>query len=278
MTHDNLVSVYDASAMDDGRFYTVSQLIDGTTLADKLLSERYSWAESANLIAKIADALHYAHRRGLVHRDVKPANILLDTAGTPYLADFGLALKDDDFGKERPQGGTIAYMSPEQVRGEGHLVDGRSDVFSLGVVFYEMLTGARPFRGSSWQQVLEHIKTVDVRPPRMIDDAIPRELEVICLKALAKRASERHNTALDMAEELHSFLDAGKTGSALAANVHMAARQEAVDPKIVPKGLRSFDENDADFFLKLVPGPTGRSRACISRTESRPSPLGIRLS
>src|SRR5262249_55489628 len=158
----------------------------------KVKTSPLSLEACAELVATVAEALHYAHRQGLVHRDIKPANLLLDRSGKPFVADFGLALREQDAGQGPRYAGTPTYMGPEQARGEGGGVDGRSDVFSLGVVFYELLTGRRPFRGNTRAELLEQIASGEARPPRQWEDAIPKELERICLKALSKRASERY--------------------------------------------------------------------------------------
>src|SRR5262249_18903666 len=123
-------------------------------LKTKSQQERLSPARAAELVASVAEALHHAHKRGLVHRDIKPGNILIDQDGQPYVADFGLALQEQDLGHGHRYAGTPAYMSPEQAGGEGPRVDGRSDIFSLGVVFYELLTERKPFRGDSSPELL----------------------------------------------------------------------------------------------------------------------------
>jgi eukaryotic-like serine/threonine-protein kinase len=272
LEHPAIVPVHDVGRTQDGLCFVVSRFIEGCDLSQRIKQSRLSHPEAATLVAAIAEALHHSHKRGLVHRDVKPGNILLDAAGAPYLADFGLALKEADHGKAAGYCGTPAYMSPEQANGEGHRVDGRSDLFSLGVVFYEMLTGQRPFRGNL-QELLTAIATEEARPPRQIDDSIPKELERVCLKALAKRATDRYTTARDLADDLRHFLDSQITiqpqRDVVQPNIPaLPAPESAPTPstatsssrllKIVPKGLRSFDAHDADFFLELLPGPRDR--------------------
>jgi len=278
LDHPHIVPVHDVGRTEGGLCFIVTKFIEGTDLAHQSKDARLPLAQAIGLVATVAEALHYAHKRGLVHRDVKPGNILIDQSGTPYLLDFGLALKEEDYGRGGGILGTPAYMSPEQANGEGHRVDGRSDIFSLGVLFYELLTGRRPFVGDTVQVVMQ-IVTDEPRPPRQIDDAIPKELERICLKALSKRASERYTTAKDMADDLRHFLaeqtlsqqtgtsplpstsltTPSLSGSSSPSSATSTTPISHLQPlKIVPKGLRSFDAHDADFFLELLPGPRDR--------------------
>jgi eukaryotic-like serine/threonine-protein kinase len=277
LEHPHIVPVYDVGSTADFPFFVVSRYVEGTDLARTLKQSRLSWQQTAELVATVAEALHYAHKRGLVHRDIKPGNILIDKDGKPHVVDFGLALREENVGKGSGLAGTPSYMSPEQARGEGHRVDGRSDIFSLGLVFYELLVGRPPFRGDTQDEILEQIVFQEPRPPRQWDDSIPKELERICLKALSKRARERYTTAHDLAEDLKHFLSEHPQaavaapaeapasarsavkealGSATTASITPVSDSQAI--KIVPKGLRSFDAQDADFFLELLPGPRDR--------------------
>ncbi len=209
LRHPGIVPVHDVgfNEGDEGgnTCFIVSEYMDGGNLADYIAEHRLSFDEAARIAMGIAKALHYAHGKGLVHRDVKLTNILRDAEGSIYLADFGLALRDEDIGTGSGFAGTPANMSPEQARGDGNLVDGRTDVYGLGVVLYELLTGHRPFVSEDVTNLLEQIARREPKPLRQIDDQIPKELERICLKSLSKRPSDRYPTAMDMADDLKRF-------------------------------------------------------------------------
>ena len=287
LDHPHIVPVYDVGCSDMFPFFVVSKYIDGTDLASRLKQRPFSIPEAVRLAATVADALHYAHNRGLVHRDIKPGNLLLDKTGKPFVADFGMALRDEQFGAEKDQiCGTSHYMSPEQARGESHLVDGRADIFSLGVVLYELLTGARPFPGTTVEEVLRAVMIHEPRPLRQRNELVPRELDRILMHALAKRSSDRYSTAKDFAADLQHFLESHEPvqaaqipekGSLPEQHTAESLRDSAVAYShskslvVVPKGLQAFDESDVDFFLGLVPGPHDRDGLprCLKFWKSR---------
>jgi serine/threonine protein kinase/WD40 repeat protein len=205
LRHPHIVSVHEVGEAN-GQVYIASDLIEGMTLGDFLSAGKPQLGRAIQILIPICRALHFAHTHGVYHRDVKPANILLDHAGQPYVTDFGLAKRANDTSSSSDGRmiGTVRYMSPEQAVGNIGETDGRSDIYALGVTFFEMLTGETPFRGNA--QALLHQKAFDDPPsPRLLDPSIPKDLETICLKCLERDPAKRFATAAKLADELERF-------------------------------------------------------------------------
>ncbi len=205
LKHPNIVSVHEIGR-DGDLVYIVSDLIQGAPLSEWRRDLPLTFDETAALIAAVASALHYAHEQGVVHRDLKPANILIDLQGQPHLTDFGLAKweADEVVTLDGHILGTPGYMSPEQARGDSRRCDRRTDVYSLGVVLFELLTGELPFRGQPAMQIQQVIN--DEPPsPRKLNSSVPPDLETVCLKCLEKDPEQRYSTAQAVADELRRF-------------------------------------------------------------------------
>lgn len=207
LRHPNIVPVHEVGR-DGDTIFIVSDLIRGVSLADWLSGATPNSHEIAQLMATVSAALHHAHQKGVIHRDMKPSNILLDDDGQPYVMDFGLAKREVGEITMTVEGhvlGTPAYMSPEQAAGEGHWTDRRTDIYSMGVILFRMLTGELPFRGNAQMQIHQRL-TADPPDPRQLNRQLPRDLCTVCLKCLERDPNRRFSSAKELSDEFGRFL------------------------------------------------------------------------
>lgn len=203
LKNPHVVTVYEAGTCPETEVYIALEYVAGESLGDRLRRGKLSIEESVRVCGQIADAVQQAHKLGLVHRDLKPSNVLLDREGNAHVCDFGLALLEDQQTHYRGEvSGTLPYMSPEQVRGEAHLLDGRADLWSMGVVLYECLTGKRPFHEGERLALEESILTRDPKPLRQIDETLPKPLDQLCQRCLDRDLRTRLRSAADFKEML----------------------------------------------------------------------------
>ena len=209
LSHPRIATLFDYGQTDEGRPFLVMELAKGQTLAELIRKGELSLTRAVQIVADVAEALTAAHARGLVHRDIKPSNIVIDDRGQVKVLDFGLAkqLVNSSAAGSQPEAptllttetrsgvvlGTPAYLSPEQARGQA--VDGRSDLFSLGIVLYESITGHTPFTGEGFIDIAANVLHVSPPPPSRANAGITRQLDFVTLKALEKRAEKRYQSA-----------------------------------------------------------------------------------
>jgi WD40 repeat protein/tRNA A-37 threonylcarbamoyl transferase component Bud32 len=208
LQHPNIVQIFEVGEADGRPFFSL-EFVDGGSLKDRLNGTPLQPRQAAELVLPLARAMHYAHEQGIIHRDLKPANVLLTRQGLPKITDFGLAKSFREDSSHTGTGailGTPSYMSPEQADGRTNEIGPASDIYSLGALFYDMLTGRPPFRGQTVLDTLHQVQHVDPVPPRRLQPNIPRDLETICLRCLHKEPQRRYATGQDLAADLQRFL------------------------------------------------------------------------
>lgn len=234
LQHPNIVQVIEIS-LESGKEFLSMEFLGGGSLEAKLEQRAWSNHEIAALIQTLARAIHYAHERGIIHRDLKPANILFTAENTPKIVDFGLAKKLQDELSGSVTGGVLGtpcYMSPEQAAGNETPIGFSTDVYSLGVVLYQMLTKRLPFEGKTAIETLRWIVDRECEPPSKLVASVPRDLETICLKCLAKSPTDRYATAEELAEDLERFLDHQPIRARRAGWLELAGRKIKRHPQV----------------------------------------------
>ncbi len=234
LQHPNIVAIHEVGEHDGQHFFSMD-LVEGVNLSEFIRKKPMAVHQAVEILGSIAGAIQYAHEQGTLHRDIKPSNILIDDAGRPHVTDFGLAKQatsDSDLTRTGEILGTPSYMPPEQAMGDLEKISEASDVYSLGAVLYELLTGRPPFRASTAVDTLLLVRDAEVVSPRLLNVSVSRDLETICLKCLEKEPSRRYVSAGDLAEDLRRFSNAETILARPVGDLERTARWCRRNPRV----------------------------------------------
>jgi serine/threonine protein kinase len=278
LDHPGIIPIHDIG-QHNGQPYICMAFVDGESLAARLESGPIGIEAAAQIVAEVAEAIQHSHDRGIIHHDLKPANIVLDRFGQPRIADFGLARRIAD--RDQPVfagiSGTPAYMSPEQAAGQTSAVGPASDLYALGAILYHLLTGRPPFDGNDAVTVIQRVRDDQPPAPRSIEPSIPVALEAICLRCLEKDVVARFASAGELTRELRNFLskmDNGKSGSSSLPN--RVSRTELRSGRALHGGRRSLV--GAGLLLAvLIPVSIWTTKTQDPKTVSFPNPVDHRV-
>jgi serine/threonine-protein kinase len=272
LRHPNIVQVHDVGDLDGLPYYTM-EYVEGGTLGQWLAGVPQPPRRAAELVAKLGRAVQTAHDKGIVHRDLKPANVLLTSDGTPKIADFGLAQQSDEDSSLTlidVRVGTPSYMAPEQAAGDSASVGPSADVYALGAILYELLTGRPPFRAATATETLQQVVGQEPAPPRRLNAKVPRDVETICLKCLQKEPGRRYATAAALVDDLTRFVDGCPIAArppSWAGRVRRWSRREPVAAGLAAMALcLAAVVIGGGFWLQHV---QSERRADVARREGR---------
>lgn len=279
LEHPHIVRIYDFGE-HEGLPYFSMECVEGGTLAGRVFGQPLPVAEAVAMMETLARAVQYAHDRQVIHRDLKPSNVLLARDGTPKITDFGLAKcldRDRNLTESGAILGTLGYMAPEQAEGKTRAVGPAADLFALGVIFYEMLTGQAPFKADTWRETLERLRSKDPEPMSRWRSEIPSTVEAMCRKCLEKEPVRRYPNALALAEDLQRF-QAGKTVPVIEKERVLPARESRLSKVVAALVLVGVAGALAYLASRESSSTAHRAtKPVVSAAVAQPPTLAVRL-